>query len=431
VSDAAPAAAPPRPTWALEEADEQRRRDLIRARRRATGLFVVVVVAYFSLRIGVDDRSGTIGYVVAFFEAAMVGALADWFAVTALFRHPWGVPVPHTAIIPNRKEQIGRSLGDFVQQNFLNGDVLGSKLHEAGLAARLGAWLAEPDNAERVGAALGDSLGGLSDAVAGENLRAAVNDTVLQQARATPVAPLVGRGIDLAIEGGHHKTLFDAILRGSEDFLDEQRTELRGRLDQESPWWVPEPIDDRIFDKIYNGVTLFLREVGSDPDHPIRSSFDERITGLVRRLEDDPELVARGEAIKNEVLDHPEMSQWTSRLWDNLQASVVADAGDPQSSLRLGLRDVVAAVGERLQGDVQLQAKLDDFLVDAVIGAIDQFRGEISQVIAATVDTWDADETSERLELLLGPDLQFIRINGTLVGGTAGVLIHASSELLG
>ncbi len=184
--DAAPAAAPQRPTWAVEEADAQRRRDLSRARRRATGLFVVVVVAYFSLRLGVDDRSGAIGYVVAFFEAAMVGALADWFAVTALFRHPWGVPIPHTAIIPNRKEQIGRGLGDFVQQNFLNGDVLGSKLHEAGLAARLGAWLVEPDNAERVGAALGDSLGGLSDAVAGENLRAAVNDTVLQQARAPP-----------------------------------------------------------------------------------------------------------------------------------------------------------------------------------------------------------------------------------------------------
>ena len=425
------ATSPPRPTWAVEEADEQRRRDLARARGRATGLFVVVVVAYFALRLGVDDRSGAVGFVVAFFEAAMVGALADWFAVTALFRHPLGVPIPHTAIIPNRKEQIGRGLGDFVQQNFLNGDVLGAKLHEAGLAARLGVWLSEPVNAERVGAALGDSLGGLSDAVAGENLRAAVNETVLQQARVTPVAPLVGRGIDLAIEGGHHRTLFDTILRGAESFLDEQRTDLRGRLDQESPWWVPEPIDDRIFDKIYNGVTLFLREVGSDPDHAIRASFDQRVAGLAERLEHDPELMARGEAIKNEVLDHPEMTEWTSRLWDNLQASVVADAGDSQSALRLGLRDVVVAVGDRLQGDPQLQAKLDDFLVEATIGAIDQFRGEISQVIAATVDTWDADETSERLELLLGPDLQFIRINGTLVGGAAGVVIHALSELLG
>ena len=164
-------ASPERPTWAVEEADEQRRRDLARARGRATGLFVVVVVAYFALRLGVDDRSGAMGYLVAFFEAAMVGAVADWFAVTALFRHPLGVPIPHTAIIPNRKEQIGRSLGDFVQQNFLNGDVLGSKLHEAGLAARLGTWLSEPVDAERVRAALGDSLDGLSDAVAGENLR--------------------------------------------------------------------------------------------------------------------------------------------------------------------------------------------------------------------------------------------------------------------
>jgi len=431
MSEAVAAVSPPQPTWALTEADQERRRDLARARRRATGLFVVVVVAYFSLRFGVDERSGAVGYVIAFFEAAMVGALADWFAVTALFRHPLGLPIPHTAIIPSRKDQIGRSLGDFVQQNFLNGEVLGAKLHEVGLARRLGSWLVEPANAERVGAALGDSLSGLSDAVAGENLRAAVNQTVLEQARATPVAPLVGRGVDLAIEGGHHTTLFDAILRGAESFLEEQRIELRGRLDQESPWWVPEPIDDRIFDKIYNGVTLFLREVGSDPDHPIRMSFDERITGLAERLETDPELLARGEAIKAEVLDHPEMTEWTSRLWDNLQASVVADAGDPESSLRGGLRDVVVAVGERLQGDPQLQAKLDDFLVEAAIGAIDQFRDEISQVIAQTVDTWDADETSERLELLLGRDLQFIRINGTLVGGTAGVVIHATSELLG
>ena len=240
--------------------DLERQRGLRKMKALAVALLLVAAVVYVITKI--DGGDGWVGYVVAFFEAAMVGALADWFAVTALFRHPLGVPIPHTAIIPNRKEQIGRSLGDFVQQNFLNGEVLGAKLHDAGLAARLGTWLGEPVNAERVGAALGDSLGGLSDAVAGENLRAAVNETVLQQARATPVAPLVGRGIDLAIEGGHHTTLFDAILRGAESFLDEQRTDLRGRLDQESPWWVPEPIDDRIFDKIYNGVTLFLARGG-------------------------------------------------------------------------------------------------------------------------------------------------------------------------
>jgi uncharacterized membrane-anchored protein YjiN (DUF445 family) len=229
--------------------DLDRRRGLRRMKVVALGLLVAAAIVYVIATVA--GAEGAWGYVQAFAEAAMVGALADWFAVTALFRHPLRIPIPHTAIIPKRKEQIGRSLGDFVESNFLTQEVLGERLAHAEVGARLGRWLADPVNAARVGEALGDALKGTLEVLDDDEVQHGLEGVVRRRVRATPAAPLVGKVIDLSVEGGHHQRLLDAVLAGLHGFLDDNRVTFRQRLEQESPWWVPEPIDDRIFEKIY------------------------------------------------------------------------------------------------------------------------------------------------------------------------------------
>jgi uncharacterized membrane-anchored protein YjiN (DUF445 family) len=377
----------------------------------ATGLLIAVVIVYVVARAAEDEAGAWVGYVRAFSEAAMVGALADWFAVTALFRHPLGLPIPHTAIIPNRKDQIGRSLGEFVQGNFLTHEVLVERVRGLHAGSRLGPWLAEPANAERV------------TAVAADVLRAA-----LERVRATPVAPLVGRAIDLAIEGGHHERLLDAVLIGVREFLEENRNVLRARLDQESPWWIPEPVDDRIFDKIYSGVHRFLEDVGGHPEHEVRRSIEQRIATLADRLRHDPVLIARGEELKEELLAHPDVRAWLSSLWAELKRSLLVASADPESDLRRRFSTSTVRFGERLQRDAELSDKIDRWLERAVTYLVDNYRGEVAEIISSTVERWDARATSRRLELQVGRDLQFIRINGTIVGGLVGLVIHTMGE---
>src|SRR4029079_18678995 len=254
----------------LERAGQLRRMKLF-----ALSLLLLAAPVYlFTLRVA--DQGGG-GFVNAGAEAAMVGALADWFAVTALFRHPLGLPIPHTAIIPNRKDQIGRSLGEFVQTNFLTREVLNERLSGAHVGKRLGDWLADKENSVKAGEAASDALRGSLEILDDRDVSSALETLVERRGRATPIAPLMGKAIDLAVEGGHHQRLLDAVLAGLGSFLDDNRATFRARLDQESPWWIPDAIDDRLFTKIYNAVHSFLADVGSDPDHEVRKSIEVRV----------------------------------------------------------------------------------------------------------------------------------------------------------
>jgi uncharacterized membrane-anchored protein YjiN (DUF445 family) len=394
----------------------------------ATGLLVAATLVYLVARAVEDDAPAWVGYVRAFFEAAMVGALADWFAVTALFRHPLGLPIPHTAIIPNRKEQIGRSLGEFVQHNFLTHDVLAERLRGLHAGARLGRWLAVPANASRTTAAWADALQAAIEVSDDRELQGALEHAVVQRIRATEVAPLFGRAIDLAVEGGHHQRLLDATLAGLRGFLDDNRTVLRQRLEQESPWWIPEPIDDRIFRKLFDGVHSFIADVEQDPHHEFRRALDTRVASFAARLRSDPELIAKGEELKEELLDHPDVRAWLSSLWGELKGSLLETSADPHSDLRRRFEAATIRFGNRLQADPALQAKIEQWLQRAVSYVVDNYRDEAADLISSTVARWDAQATSRKLELQVGRDLQFIRINGTIVGGLAGLVIHAFSE---
>jgi uncharacterized membrane-anchored protein YjiN (DUF445 family) len=413
---------------ALSEADEAKSVALTRMKWTATGLLVAVTLLFVLTRV-VSDGAGWVGYLQAFAEAAMVGALADWFAVTALFRHPLGLPIPHTAIIPKRKDQIGRSLGEFVQGEFMTPEVIAERLKGFGVAARLGGWLSDETNAARASEALGDGMRAALEVLDDAEVQASIEQIVERRVRATPVAPLVGRVIDIGVDGGHHQQLLDAVLNSVGNFLHDNQSVMREKLERESPWWVPESIDDRIFVKITNGVQSFLTEVGGDHDHPIRHSVDERVAAFAERLRTDPAMLARGEELKEEVLAHPEVRAWLASLWGELKRNLDTASSDPTSELRGRFTVGVQRLGHRLATDPELAAKVDDWVMRAVSHIVGQYRGEVADLIASTVERWDADATSRKMELQVGRDLQFIRINGTIVGGLAGIVIHALAQL--
>ncbi len=401
------------------------------ALRKMKGIALALLVAAAVLFVVAELQHGTTwGYISAFAEAAMVGALADWFAVTALFRHPLGLPIPHTAIIPSRKEQIGRSLGEFVETNFTSSEVLGERLANAHVGQRLGQWLSESTNASRAASAARDGIHGVIEVIDDNQVQESIERIIESRIRSTAVSPLVGRAIDLAIEGGHHQRLLDAIFTGLHGFLDDNRLTFRRRLEDESPWWVPDAIDDRIFAKIYDGVTRFLIDVGGDPTHEVRENIERRVESFADRLRTDPELLAKGEQLKEELLAHPDMRAWMQSLWRDSKRGLLAAAADSTSELDTRLTSSFRNIGERLMTEPELQAKVDRWVAQALTYVVDNYRSEVTNLIESTIARWDGDVTARKMELQVGRDLQFIRINGTVVGGLAGLAIHAISVLL-
>ncbi len=407
----------------LERADALRRMKIV-----ATGLFVLALVVFIVAEAN-EGRATWIGYLRAFSEAAMVGALADWFAVTALFRHPLGIPIPHTAIVPNRKDEIGRGLGEFVEGNFLNRDVLDERLAEARLAERIGSWLAEPVNARRLADALADAVAGVVEVLDDTELQSGIEHAVERRVQRTEAAPLAAKVLQASITSGHHQRLLDAVLVGLEGFLDDNRQTFRSRLEEESPWWVPESIDDRIFEKIYDAVSRFIADVGADPDHEVRQSIDKRLAMFVVRLAEDPELARKAEQLKAELLEHPEVRAWIGSLWAEMRDGITRLAAEPHGELRQRISSSLERIGTRLVTDVDLQRRVDGWLERGIHYIVEHYRNEVANFIATTIERWDPETTSQRMELQVGRDLQFIRINGTIVGGLAGLVIHTITEL--
>lgn len=407
--------------------DAKRRADLRRMKIVATSLLAFAAVVFVLARWQEEEHAWA-GYVRATAEAGMVGAIADWFAVTALFKHPLGLPIPHTAIIKKRKDQIGESLGGFVRDNFLTKEVVSERLEEAELGRRVGTWLAEPSNARSIGDQSAAVVKGITEVLKDDVVQTGLEQVVTNRFRNVPVAPVVGKAIDVAIDGEHHQVLLESTLGGVAAFLDENRIVFRDRLATESPWWVPEPIDDRVFEKIYTAVARFIEDVANDRNHQLRHQLDERTLELAQKLKESDELKERGEAIKAELLNHPEVRRWSDSLWSRIKLAMLEAAEDPTSPFRAQLEEALVQAGQSIEQDPVLQAKIDSWVVGATGYIAEQFRGEVADLIAQTVQRWDTDETSDRIELQVGRDLQFIRINGTIVGGLAGLIIYSLSE---
>jgi uncharacterized membrane-anchored protein YjiN (DUF445 family) len=406
------------------ESAELRVRRLAAARRRATALLAGVTALFAAVTV-VGVHGTFLGYVQAAAEAAMVGGVADWFAVTALFRHPLGLPIPHTAVIVERKDQFAATLGQFVQENFLNADVLADRIRSAGLVPRLAAWLAGEANAVAVAGHAADLVVTVAEALRDEDVQRVLTAELTRAADRVEVAPLAGRVLRVIIAGGQHEALFGAIVSGAERYLADHYAEVRHQFDAGTPRWLPDAVYRRVFDRLYARLRHRLAAIAADPDDEARHQFEEWIGGLPDRLETSPELRERGEQLKRDVLASAGLRDWSSSLWQSAKQTLRTQAADPESELRRRLADALAAAGRRLGSDGVLQKSLERVVESGARALADQFHDELAGLVTGTIQRWDAAETSTQLELLLGRDLQFIRINGTVVGAGVGLALHA------
>ena len=413
------------PVSTLEhESVAMRTRRLAAARRRATALLAGVTVLFVAVT-AVGAHGTFLGYVQAGAEASMVGGVADWFAVTALFRRPLGLPIPHTALIVERKDQFAATLGQFVQENFLTADVLAERIRSARLVPRLAAWLADKANAARFAGHTADLVVTVAEALRDEDVQRVLTAELTRAIDAVEVAPLAGRALRVIIAEGHHAELFNTILSGADRYLADHYTELRDLFEFESPRWVPDAVYRRVFDRLYARLRQRLAAMAADPDDPTRHQFDEWIAGLPDRLETSPELRERGERIKRDVLSSAGLRDWSSSLWQKAKQTLRTQAADPESELRRRLADLLVAAGQRLGSDQDLADGLERMVESGARALADQFHDELAGLVTGTIERWDAAETSSQLELLLGRDLQYIRINGTVVGAGVGLILHA------
>jgi len=409
--------------------DPARARLLRVGKRRATGLLGVMVVVYVAAVLLGEDR-GLLGFVRAGAEASLVGGLADWFAVTALFRHPLGLPIPHTAVIPERKDQFGATLGRFVQENLLTPVLITDRVRNARIPARVADWLADEEHAALLARYILDAAHDLAEVVREDDVERLIEEGLRRAVDRVDPAAVAARTLTSLISAGYHQEAFNAVLRGTARFLDEHRRDLQARFLAESPWWRPESIDKRIFTSLLDGALHLLDEIASDPEHPLRDEVDSRLEELISKLETSPALQSRIARAKEELLGS-QIPQFAASLWRDARRTLEAQAADPDSELRTRLAGAIAGGGRRLRDDPALLARADQLTERVATYIADHFHGEIGSLVDTAISRWDGEETARRLELLLGPDLQFIRINGTVIGGLAGLGIHALGVGLG
>ena len=410
---------------ATATADEQRRRDLTRMKVIATGLIAVAAVVYvFAARW---ERSGGpewVGYLAAAAEAAMIGGLADWFAVTALFKHPMRLPIPHTAIIPRKKDQLGDSLSTFVGDNFLQESSVRGRIEAVDIAPRLGDWLTEPANAERAADEIAAWARGGLRILRDRDVRATVEFAVMRRLATMDVSQPLGRLLGQIVVDGAHHGLVDVIVDRTWLWLRDNKPTVIRTVAGQAPGWSPRFVDDLVAERIYGEIMRVATEVRNDPEHDIRGTIDRLLHNFAADLQHDLDTIHRVERARDELLTHPEARGLLDYLWTSAQQSLADMVDDPDSGLRTQVTSQLTKLGESLRSDPELAAKVNKWAADAVVHVTTAYRDDVTAVISDTVRAWDAEETSQRIELHVGRDLQFIRINGFVVGALVGVLIH-------
>ena len=408
--------------------DDVKQEQLDRMKRRATGLLVAATVVFAVTRV-LEHRYAWLGFIRATAEAAMIGGLADWFAVTALFRHPLGLPIPHTAIVARRKDRIGRTLGNFVQNNFLSRPVLQSKLEGMRLAERGARWLAQPEHAHLIARQAATGLARTAEAIPEGEATRLIGQTLSQRVGSTKAAPLLGNVLLLVASDGRHQELLDDALRLVAQAVDDNRELIRIKVLEESPWWVPGLVDERIYQKILSATENLIHEVRSDPEHPLRAKFDLALARFIDKLRNSPEMMEKAEAMKQELLGPEVLDELASTVWGGIRDGLMRYAAREADLGPGALERGITSFAEALLANESLLSEIDEFATRSVLTIVEQHRHQAGELISHTVSAWDPDATSRRIELAIGRDLQFIRINGTIVGGLAGLAIYAISRL--
>ncbi|GAA2689662.1 DUF445 domain-containing protein [Streptomyces aculeolatus] len=411
--------------FAYTDADAEKRRGVRRMKTLATGLLLLAAVVFTLARWAQHNGAGAwSGYVAAAAEAGMVGALADWFAVTALFKRPLGLPIPHTAIIPTKKDQLGQSLGDFVGENFLSADVVRARLHALGLGGRVGGWLAEPDNADRVTAEASTVLRGALAVLRDHDVQAVVGEAINRRAAALEVGPGLGKLLERIVADDAHRRVVDLVCERAESWLILNGPSVVGAVTGGAPGWTPKFVDRRVGERVYKELLRFIGEMRESPEHPARGALDRFLSDFAADLQGDTATRARVERLKGEILDRDEVQDFIASAWTSLRGMIVGAADDERSELRLRARAALLSFGQRMAADERLQAKVDGWAEDVATHVVTTYQHQITSLISDTVAGWDADQTSRKIEANIGRDLQFIRINGTVVGSLAGLVIY-------
>ena len=425
-AETAPARSAPSGPMLDSAGDARRRSALRRMRFVATGLLVLAATVF----VATHGHGGVWGYVNAASEAAMVGAVADWFAVTALFRHPLGLPIPHTAIIPERKDSIGENLEEFVTENFLTADNVQERLAGAQVARRIGEWLAEPVNARRVvdqsAPALARAVGNIKD----EDVKGLLDRVLLPRVAREPVSELLGTLLEGIVDDGSHHGLVDLTARELHAWVRDNRSSVTSIISERAPSWSPKWLDDTVSTRLHTEIVKWLEDIRDNPNHPVRGALDNVLRQLADQLQHDPDTMQQTEALKVRLLSHPNVSTSLLSLWRSGQTVLVDALNDPDGDLRVRLARLIGDTGQRLVTDPELQAAVDRRISEVAGHLVSTYGRELSSVISQTIQRWDGKEASERIELHVGRDLQFIRINGTVVGGLVGLLIYTVSQFL-
>jgi uncharacterized membrane-anchored protein YjiN (DUF445 family) len=424
-SDTAPATNP-----VQRKDDATRRAELASMRRVATGLLVVAGVIFLIARL-LEATYPWMGYVRATAEASLVGGIADWFAVTALFRRPMGLPIPHTAIIPTQKDRIGRILGGFVQNHFLAREVLSAKLRSMRLAERIARWMSDPLHAERLARHVAVGVAQAVKNMPEGEVRELIRESAVARLQHMQLAPVLGNVLEAATKDERHQQLLDEALVLVRVAVSKNRELIREKIREESPWWVPPVVDEVFHQRVIDGAERMIEEVYADRAHPLRRQFDAAFDNFVERLRHSPEMIARTEQWKDNLLEHPMVNEFAASLWDRTRRAAEKFSTEPKADILHPIERGIMGVGESMLANEARLAELDDFLTNFIAGVLEQHRHEVGDLIADTVKQWDPRLASDRIELAVGRDLQFIRLNGTLVGGLAGLLIYVLSQLGG
>ncbi|MCZ0911413.1 DUF445 family protein [Gordonia amicalis] len=413
--------------------DAGRRRDLRKMKAVATGFLIFAAVVYLFTRY-LEHRDGTdvaawVGYVQAASEAGMVGALADWFAVTALFRHPLGIPIPHTALIRKKKDDIGDQLGGFIEENFMTPEVVVYRAQQIDLPRRFSTWVADPRNAPRISGEAARAIQLASEMLRDEDVEQLIQ-AALKWVAEPEWAPPTGRILEQLIAEDRLEPVFQMLCDRAHEWAIGSQELIDRVVDRDGPQWTPKFVNTLVGDKIHRELVDFTYKVRSDPDHELRRAMHEFVEKFADDLQHDPEMIAKFENIKMELVGRDEVTGAASTAWKTGKAVIEQMLDDPNSTLRNTLSDSIIQLATRIRDDRPLQEKMNGWVARVAHHIAANYSQEIIAVITETVRGWDADDTSRKIELQVGRDLQFIRINGTVVGALAGLAIHTTSVLI-
>ncbi len=407
--------------------------DRARTMRRAATAMLILMAALFVLSGRYLAVHPAWGFVHAFAEAAMVGGLADWFAVTALFRRPLGLPIPHTAIIPEKKDRIADTMAGFLRENFLTPAVVARRMAAMNLAGAVGTYLADPrlGKDSRIRAGASELAVEILESLDPQRLGTQVRAGLAAQAEKLEIAPLLGTMLDAMIADGRHRVLIDRIIRWAgvvlEDNEDLVRTMVRNRANALLRF---AGLDERLAESVLDGLYKLLAEVLVNQDHPLRMKIELGLSSLATGLRSDPEMQARVERMKTDLIANPAVADWWQGVWERIRANLIASLRDPAAGSGRYLTQTMAELGQALSSDPRLQLQVNRFARRTAVGIAARYGDQIVRLVSETVRRWDARTITDRVESAVGRDLQFIRINGTLVGGLVGVTIHLLSGLL-